>query len=99
LIISELQGGDNDRISCSTPRSRRPFRAHHRHPTIGGSTIYARRRVTIWNYRRHYVPSNATLVVVGAVDAGQCAARRSISDRSVRRADRARGRGAAASRW
>src|SRR5262249_39849170 len=48
------------------------FRAHpYRHPTIGWiDDLRSMTRDDLYgHYRRHYVPSNATLVVVGAVDA------------------------------
>jgi zinc protease len=72
VIISELQGGENDPDQLlDTEVTATAFRAHpYRHPTIGW--IDDLRRMTrddlYGHYRRHYVPSNATLVVVGDVD-------------------------------
>jgi zinc protease len=73
VIISELQGGDNDPDQLlDTEVTASAFRAHpYGHPTIGW--IDDLRSMTrddlVGHYRRHYVPANATLVVVGAVDA------------------------------
>jgi zinc protease len=73
VIISELQGGDNDPDQLlDTEVTASAFRAHpYRHPTIGWiDDLRAMTRDDLYgHYRRHYVPSNATLVVVGAVDA------------------------------
>ncbi|HTM25195.1 MAG TPA: pitrilysin family protein [Vicinamibacterales bacterium] len=72
VIISELQGGDNDPDQLlDTEVTASAFRAHpYRHPTIGW--IDDLRSMTrddlVGHYKRHYVPGNATLVVVGAVD-------------------------------
>jgi len=72
VIISELQGGDNDPeqlLDAEVTAS--AFRAHpYRHPTIGWiDDLRSMSRDDLYgHYRRHYVPSNATLVVVGAVD-------------------------------
>lgn len=72
VIISELQGSENDpdqlldiEVTASA------FRAHpYRHPTIGWiDDLRSMTRDDLYAYyRRHYVPSNATLVVVGDVD-------------------------------
>jgi zinc protease len=72
VIISELQGGENDpdqlldiEVTASA------FRAHpYRHPTIGWiDDLRSMTRDDLFgHYRRHYVPRNATLVVVGDVD-------------------------------
>jgi zinc protease len=73
VIISELQGGDNDPDQLlDTEVTASAFRAHpYRHPTIGWiDDLRAMTRDDLYgHYRRHYVPSNATLVVVGDVDA------------------------------
>jgi zinc protease len=72
VIISELQGGDNDPEQVlDTELTATAFQAHtYKHPTIGwlhdlqGMTrddLYA-------HYRRYYVPANATLVIVGDVE-------------------------------
>src|SRR5436190_146427 len=73
VIISELQGGENDPDQLlDTEVTASAFRAHpYRHPTIGWiEDLRAMTRDDLYGYyRRHYVPSNATLVVVGDVDA------------------------------
>src|SRR5262245_58779436 len=73
VIISELQGGENDPDQLlETEVTASAFRAHpYRHPTIGWiDDLRAMTRDDLYGYyRRHYVPSNATLVVVGDVDA------------------------------
>ena len=72
VIISELQGGENDPDQLlDTEVTATAFRAHaYGHPTIGW--IDDLRSMTrddlVGHYRRHYVPGNATLVVVGDVD-------------------------------
>ncbi|MGH9410324.1 MAG: M16 family metallopeptidase [Vicinamibacterales bacterium] len=72
VIISELQGGDNDPDQLlETEVTATAFRAHpYRHPTIGWiDDLRATSRETLYqHYRRHYVPGNATLVVVGDVN-------------------------------
>src|SRR5579872_6672961 len=72
VIISELQGGDNDPDQLlDTEVTATAFRAHaYRHPTIGWlEDLRSMTRDDLFGYyRRHYVPSNATLVVVGAVE-------------------------------
>ena len=71
VIISELQGGDNDPEQVlDTEVTATAFRAHtYRHPTIGWlHDLQAMTRDDLYrHYRRHYVPANATLVVVGDV--------------------------------
>jgi zinc protease len=73
VIISELQGGENDPDQLlDTEVTATAFRAHpYRHPTIGWiDDLRSMTRDDLYgHYRRHYVPSNATLVVVGDVDA------------------------------
>jgi zinc protease len=75
VIISELQGGDNDPDQLlDTEVTATAFRAHaYRHPTIGWlEDLRSMTRDDLFGYyRHHYVPSNATLVVVGAVDADE----------------------------
>ena len=71
VIISELQGGDNDPEQVlDTEVTATAFRAHpYRHPTIGWlHDLQSMTRDDLYgHYRRHYVPGNATLVVVGDV--------------------------------
>jgi zinc protease len=73
VIISELQGGENDPDQLlDTEVTASAFRAHpYRHPTIGWlDDLRSMTRDDLFaHYRRHYVPANATLVVVGDVDA------------------------------
>src|ERR1051325_578195 len=72
VIISELQGGENDPdqlLDQELPAT--AFRAHpYRHPTIGWlGDLQTMTRDDLYSYyRRHYVPNNATLVIVGDVD-------------------------------
>ena len=72
VIISELQGGENDPDQLlDTEVTATAFRAHpYRHPTIGWiDDLRSMTRDDLYgHYRRHYVPANATLVVVGDVD-------------------------------
>jgi zinc protease len=72
VIISELQGGENDPDQLlDTEVTATAFRAHpYRHPTIGWiEDLRSMTRDDLYGYyRRHYVPNNATLVVVGDVD-------------------------------
>jgi zinc protease len=72
VIISELQGGENDPEQVlDTEVTATAFRAHpYRHPTIGWlDDLRSMTRDDLYShYRRHYVPNNATLVVVGDVD-------------------------------
>ena len=72
VIISELQGGENDPDQLlDIEVTATAFRAHpYRHPTIGWiDDLRSMTRDDLYGYyRRHYVPDNATLVVVGDVD-------------------------------
>src|SRR6187397_776540 len=72
VIISELQGGENDPEQLLDQElTATAFRAHsYRHPTIGWlSDLQSMTRDDLYNhYRSHYVPNNATVVVVGDVD-------------------------------
>ena len=72
VIISELQGGENDPEQLlETEVTATAFRAHtYRHPTIGWlDDLRALTRDDLYqHYRRFYVPSNATLVIVGDVE-------------------------------
>jgi zinc protease len=73
VIISELQGGENDPDQLlDTEVTATAFRAHpYGHPTIGWLTdLRSMTRDDLYgHYRRFYIPNNATLVVVGDVDA------------------------------
>jgi zinc protease len=72
VIISELQGGENDPEQLlEIEVTATAFRAHtYRHPTIGWlEDLRSMTRDDLYaHYRRYYVPNNATLVVVGDVD-------------------------------
>jgi zinc protease len=72
VIISELQGGENDPDQLlDTEVTASAFRAHpYRHPTIGwiDDLRTMTREDLFGHYRRHYIPANATLVVAGDVD-------------------------------
>ena len=73
VIISELQGGENDPDQLlETEVTATAFRAHpYGHPTIGWlEDLRSMTRDDLYgHYRRFYVPNNATVVVVGDVDA------------------------------
>ena len=73
VIISELQGGENDPEQLLDQElTAAAFHAHpYRHPTIGwlGDLQVMTRDDLFGFYRQHYVPNNATLVIVGDVDA------------------------------
>ena len=75
VIISELQGGENDPEQLLEQElTAAAFHAHpYRHPTIGwlGDLQTMTRDDLYGYYRQHYVPNNATLVIVGAVDADE----------------------------
>ncbi len=82
VIISELRGGENDPDQLLDQElTAVAFKAHpYRHPTIGWlSDLESMSRDDLFGYyRRHYTPANATLVIVGDVDA----------DDALRRAER-----------
>jgi zinc protease len=81
VIISELQGGENDPDQLLDQElTATAFKAHpYRHPTIGWlPDLQAMTRDDLYGYyRRYYVPNNATLVIVGDVD----------TDEALRRVD------------
>src|SRR2546427_7099000 len=81
VIISELQGGENDPDQLLDQElTATAFRAHpYGHPTIGwlGDLQTMTRDDLYGYYRRHYVPNNATLVIIGDVE----------TDEALRRAD------------
>ena len=72
VIISELQGGENDPDQLLDQElTATAFKAHpYRHPTIGWlSDLQSMTRDDLYGYyRQFYVPNNATLVIVGDVD-------------------------------
>ena len=72
VIISELQGGENDPDQLLDQElTATAFKVHpYGHPTIGWlSDLQAMTRDDLYDYyRRYYVPNNATLVIVGDVD-------------------------------
>jgi zinc protease len=79
VIISELQGGENDPDQLLDQElTATAFKAHsYRHPTIGWiSDLESMTRDDLYGYyRRYYVPNNATVVVVGDVDTDEALCR------------------------
>jgi zinc protease len=75
VIISELQGGENDPDQLLDQElTATAFKAHtYQHPTIGWlSDLQTMTRDDLFGYyRRYYIPNNATLVIVGDVDADE----------------------------
>jgi zinc protease len=69
VIISELQGGENDPDQLLDQElTATAFNAHpYKHPTIGWlSDLQTMTREDLYGYyRRYYIPNNATLVIVG----------------------------------
>jgi zinc protease len=82
VIIAELQGGENDPdVLLDQEVTATALKAHpYRHPTIGWlSDLETMTRDDLFgHYRRFYIPNNATLVIVGDVDA----------DDAIRRAEK-----------
>ena len=72
VIISELQGGENDPEQLlDIEVNSTAFKVHpYHHPTIGWLTdLKTMTRDDLYgHYKKYYVPSNATLVIVGDVD-------------------------------
>jgi zinc protease len=72
VIISELQGGENDPDQfLDQELTAAAFNAHpYKHPTIGWlSDLQTMTREDLYGYyRRYYIPNNATLVLVGDVE-------------------------------
>jgi zinc protease len=79
VIISELEGGENDPEQLlDTEVNAAAFKAHpYGHPTIGWLPDLRRmsRDDLYGHYRRFYVPDNATLVVVGDVETADVVSR------------------------
>jgi zinc protease len=75
VIISELQGGENDPEQLlDLEVTATALRVHpYGHPTIGWlQDLEAMRRDDLYtHYRRYYVPNNAVLVIVGDVVAAE----------------------------
>jgi zinc protease len=72
VIISELQGSENDPEQLlDTEVTAAAFKVHpYHHPTIGwlGDLKTMSREDLFNHYRQYYIPSNATLVVVGDLE-------------------------------
>jgi zinc protease len=79
VIISELEGGENDPDGFLDQEvTATAFKAHpYGHPTIGWlSDLTSMTRDDLYGfYRRYYVPNNATLVIVGDIHADDTLAR------------------------
>ncbi|HUE86285.1 MAG TPA: pitrilysin family protein [Vicinamibacterales bacterium] len=72
VIISELQGGENDPEQLlETELTATAFKVHpYRHPTIGWlQDLQSMTREDLYgHYSRYYIPNNAALVIVGDVE-------------------------------
>jgi zinc protease len=72
VIISELQGGENDPdVLLDQEVTATALKAHsYRHPTIGWlADLQSMSREDLYgHYRGFYIPNNATLVIVGDVE-------------------------------
>lgn len=72
VVISELQGGENDPDQLlDSEVTAAAFHAHpYRHPTIGWlEDLTSMTRDDLYrHYRDYYMPNNAALVIVGGVD-------------------------------
>jgi zinc protease len=79
VIISELEGGENDPDNLLDQEvTATAFKAHpYRHPTIGWvPDLRSMTRDDLYgHYRRYYVPDNATLVIVGDFESNEALAR------------------------
>jgi zinc protease len=79
VIISELQGGENDPDQLLDQElTATAFKAHpYRHPIIGWlADLTSMTRDDLYAYyRRYYIPNNARLVIVGDVEADDVFAR------------------------
>jgi zinc protease len=79
VIISELQGGENDPDQLLDQElTATAIKAHpYRHPIIGWlADLTSMTRDDLYDYyRRYYVPNNARLVIVGDVEADDVLAR------------------------
>lgn len=75
VIISELQGGENDPEQLlDIEVTATAFRAHpYGHPTIGWiDDLRTMTRDDLYeHYRRFYIPNNASIVIVGDVDSDE----------------------------
>ena len=82
VIISELQGGENDPDQLLDQEvTATAFKAHpYRHPDhrLAGGSAGMTRDDLYGYYRRYYIPNNATLVIVGDVEPESVAPRRTV---------------------
>ena len=88
VIISELEGSENDPDQLlDTEVTAAAFKAHpYRHPTIGwiGDLETMSRDDLYGYYRQHYLPNNATLVIVGDVDTDDVLRRVDMAFRGIK---------------